>query len=266
MFHVHVVGSSESLSAAPISTPALFAQLVYRTHRLLPPSSSSTESIGGVHISASTLASTAGGCAVDTTPIDPLLGQAFGSNSDAAVLEMIAAWVAGSGAAPATSPAAASEEEGDAASLQELLASIEPYPFFCSSFFEVARRFRRDSSSQQEDNQSPPPPAFDVILCTDAEAFDDICGWYAAAAASSSAEETLVENCARPHRCVIAHIRSEQRSRLPMLYSSLTSSLAAVFVGQPPDSCRGGWVHLVDGLMQKLQALRSCEILYSIAG
>lgn len=262
MFQVHVVGSSASLQHAPISTPALFAQLVYRTSRL-------GGSNGAVQVSASTTASGS-----DQSSKVGVVGSALDP-----ALAALAAYVSGNEAAAE----AETRSSSSPLDIAQFAGTVEPYPFFTASFIEVEQRFHNHNVASSN--------PYDLIVCADAQAFDSVCGWYAksivGAAGSSSPhgiddDESRVDNeeCvsssnssstsagssrARRRHTVIAHVTShsaEQQSRLPMLYSTLVSSLVATAL-QHGDRA---WVHTVDTILQKLQSVRNCEVLYAIVG
>jgi hypothetical protein len=253
MHQVHVVGSSASLQHAPISTPALFAQLVYRTSRLC----GGDDNAVAVQVSASTTGSLTT-CAANgaNTVVDPALLS-------------LAAHVSGASNAATSSP-----------SLEAQFGPgivVEPYPFFDKSFFEIEQRFHATSSAA---GNLP----YDVIVCADVDAFDSVSGWFSSnSVASSSFEQQLVDDAddeeqqqhpsssRRRGCCVVAHIpgaSAELQSRLPMLYSNLVCSLvaAAAAASTSATTTPSSWAHAVDTVVQKFLAVRNAEVMYSVIG
>jgi hypothetical protein len=255
MHQVHVVGSSASLQHAPISTPALFAQLVYRTSRLC----GGDDNAVAVQVSASTTGSLTS-CAANgaNTVVDP-------------TLQSLAAHVSGASNAATSSSPSLEGQFGPG-------TVVEPYPFFDKSFFEIEQRFHATSSAA---GNLP----YDVIVCADADAFDSVSGWFSSnSVASSSFEQQLADgvddeeqqqhpsgSSRRRRCCVVAHIpgaSAELQSRLPMLYSNLVCSLvaAAAAASASATTTPSSWAHAVDTVVQKFLAVRNAEVMYSVIG
>lgn len=264
MYQVHVVGSSASLQHTPISTPALFAQLVYRTSRL-----SSSCSGGGcgdnggvtVNISASTTAPPA-------TTTTELTNTGLASPYVDPALLTLATHVSG-GSSSSSLEAHFGPPGGG--------ACVATYPFFNSSFFEIEERFHHSSTTNGNDF------LYDVIVCADVDAFDSVTRWFSSRSVASSSPLTLEmgdENeeqgddasrrCGPRRRgcCVVAHIpavaNTELQSRLPMLYSTLVSSLVAAAAAASPTP--SSWAHGIDVVFQKFLAVRSTEVMYAVIG
>lgn len=263
MYQVHVVGSSASLQHAPISTPALFAQLVYRTSRLSSCSGGGCNGGMTVNISASTTAPPA------TTTEESQNTRNPSPYVDPALLTL-ATHVSGGHGAASSSSSSLEAYFGPGGAL------VETYPFFNSSFFEIEERFYH-SSTTNENNF-----LYDVIVCADVDAFDSVTRWFSSRSVASSSPLTLevggdneeqgddVSRRCGPRRrgcCVVAHIpavaNTELQSRLPMLYSTLVSSLVAAAAAATPLS---SWAHGIDVVFQKFLAVRSTEVMYAVIG
>lgn len=261
-FQVHIVGSSAELDHAPLSTPALFAQLVYRTRR--PPALKPFE------VSASV---------VSVTGQQQQRGASSSSTIADPVLLAVAAHL--SGKQHQTAATCASEEgESMEGMLHDALSVVEPYASFGTQFSDSHVDHAlgiHSSTSSNNDNDNTTARPLDLILCVDTASFDNVStklfNRFATTSASASQQ-------APRHTVVVAHVQSDAPQKLPLLYSALVTTLAttaaAAAIARLSDNeedhtandndVRLGWVHALDDVLQRFQSLRSCQVLCTVVG